>query len=115
MGMEMETMARLGIPVVCVISNDSAWGMISLVEHLVRPEEIAARGACNTDLHHMRAYEKIVAMWDGHGEQVTDPNEILPAIRRAADNGKPSIVNVEIDNVSLSPFIAPYADMVKGE
>ena len=113
--MEMETMARLGIPVVCVISNDSAWGMISLVEHLVRPEEIAARGACNTDLHHMRAYEKIVAMWDGHGEQVTDPTEILPAIRRAADNGKPSIINVEIDNVSLSPFIAPYADMVKGE
>jgi acetolactate synthase-1/2/3 large subunit len=113
--MEMETMARLGIPVVCVISNDSAWGMISLVEHLVRPEEIAARGACTTDLHHMRAYEKIVAMWDGHGEQVTDPNEILPAIQRAAANGRPSIVNVEIDNVSLSPFIAPYADMVKGE
>jgi acetolactate synthase-1/2/3 large subunit len=113
--MEMETMARLGIPVVCVISNDSAWGMINLVEHIVRPDEIAANGACNTDLHHMRAYEKIVDMWDGHGEQVTDPDEILPAIRRAAANGRPSIVNVEIDNESLSPFIAPYADMVKGD
>jgi acetolactate synthase-1/2/3 large subunit len=113
--MEMETMARLGIPVVCVISNDSAWGMISLVEHLVRPDEIAANGACSTDLHHMRAYEKIAAMWDGHGEQVTDPDEILPAIRRAAANGRPSIINVEIDNESLSPFIAPYADMVQGE
>jgi len=112
--MEMETMARLGIPVVCVISNDSSWGMISLVEKHVRPAEIEARGSCNTDLHHMRAYEKIVAMWDGHGEQVTDPEMILPAIRRAAANGKPSIVNVEIDNVSLSPFIAPYAAMVKG-
>ena len=112
--MEMETMARLGIPVVCVISNDSGWGMISLVEKAVRPEEIAKNGTCNTDLHPMRAYEKMVAMWDGHGEQVTDPDEILPAIRRAAANGKPSIVNVEVDNVSLSPFIAPYAEMVKG-
>jgi acetolactate synthase-1/2/3 large subunit len=112
--MEMETMARLGIPVVCVISNDSAWGMISLVEKYIRPEEIEQRGPCNTDLHHMRAYEKMAAMWDGYGEQVTDPEEILPAIKRAAANGKPSIVNVEIDNESLSPFIAPYAEMVKG-
>jgi acetolactate synthase-1/2/3 large subunit len=112
--MEMETMARLGIPVVCVISNDSSWGMISLVEKYIRPEEIEKRGSCNTDLHPMRAYEKMAAMWDGHGEQVTDPEEILPAIRRAAANGKPSIVNVEIDNESLSPFIAPYAEMVKG-
>ncbi len=112
--MEMETMARLGIPVVCVISNDSSWGMISLLEKYFRPAEIEARGPCNTDLHPMRAYEKIVAMWDGHGEQVTDPEEIVPAIKRAAANGRPSIVNVEVDNVSLSPFIAPYAEMVEG-
>jgi acetolactate synthase-1/2/3 large subunit len=112
--MEMETMARLEIPVVCVISNDSSWGMISLVEKFVRPDEIAQKGTCNTDLHPMRAYEKMVDMWGGHGEQVTDPDEILPAIRRAAENGRPSIINVEIDNVSLSPFIAPYADMIKG-
>jgi acetolactate synthase-1/2/3 large subunit len=113
--MEMETMARLGIPVVCVISNDSSWGMISLVEKYIRPEEIEARGNCNTDLHPMRAYEKMAAMWDGHGEQVTDPEDILPAIRRAAANGKPSIVNVQVDTESLSPFIAPYAEMVKGK
>jgi len=56
----------------------------------------------------------MVAMWDGHGEQVTDPDEIVPAIERAVANGKPSIVNVEVDNVSFSPFIAPYIDMVRG-
>lgn len=112
--MEMDTMARLGIPVICVISNDSSWGMISLLEKYIRPEEIEAQGACNTDLHPMRAYEKLVDMWGGHGEQVSDPDEIIPAIRRAAANGKPSIINVEVDNESLSPFIAPYAEMVKG-
>jgi acetolactate synthase-1/2/3 large subunit len=113
--MEMDTMARLGVPVVCVISNDSGWGMISLVEKHVRPGEIEARGTCNTDLHRMRAYERMADMWDGYGEQVTDPEMILPAIQRAAANGRPSIVNVEVDNESLSPFIAPYAQMVKGE
>jgi acetolactate synthase-1/2/3 large subunit len=113
--MELETAARLGIPLVCVISNDSSWGMISLVEKHVRSDEIARNGPCNTDLHPMRAYERLVGMWDGHGEQVTEPEGILPAIRRAAANGRPSIVNVQVDNESMSPFIAPYAQMVKGD
>ncbi len=111
--MEMDTMARFGIPVICVISNDSAWGMIRLAEKYIRPEEIEARGHCNVELHHMRAYEKMAAMWDGHGECVTDPTEIIPAIKRAKANGKPSIINVEVDKVSLSPWIAGYANMVK--
>jgi acetolactate synthase I/II/III large subunit len=111
--MELDTMAKLGIPVICVISNDSAWGMIRLAEKYIRPEEVASKGHCNVELHHMRAYEKMVAMWDGYGECVTDPIEIIPAIKRARANGKPSIINVEVDKVSLSPFIAGYADMVK--
>jgi acetolactate synthase I/II/III large subunit len=111
--MEMDTMARLGIPVVCVISNDSGWGMIKMAEKYIRPQEIEEKGSCNVDLEHMRAYEKIVSMWGGHGECVTDPEEIIPAIRRAVANGKPSIINVEVDKVSLSPMIAGYAESVK--
>jgi acetolactate synthase-1/2/3 large subunit len=111
--MEMDTMAKLGIPVVCVISNDSAWGMIRLVEKYIRPDEVKEKGQCNVELHHMRSYEKMAAMWEGHGEVVTDPEEIVPAIKRAAANGKPSIINVEVDQVSLSPFIAAYANIVK--
>lgn len=111
--MELDTMARLGIPLVCVISNDSAWGMIRLVEGYVRPEEVKEKGHCNVELEHMRAYEKMVAMWDGHGECVADPEQIIPAIRRAVASGKPSIINVEVDKVSLSPFIDIYAKQVK--
>jgi acetolactate synthase-1/2/3 large subunit len=113
--MEMDTMAKLGIPVVCVISNDSAWGMIRLAERYIRPEEIETKGHCNVELCHMRAYEKMVAMWDGHGECVANPAEIIPAIKRAVANGKPSIINVEVDKVSLSPMIAGYANMIKPE
>jgi acetolactate synthase-1/2/3 large subunit len=111
--MELDSMAKLGIPVVCVISNDSAWGMIRLAEKYIRADEIAEKGHCNTELHPMRAYEKIVSMWDGHGEMVTDPEQIVPAIKRAVANGKPSIINVEVDQVSLSPFISGYANMLK--
>jgi acetolactate synthase-1/2/3 large subunit len=111
--MELETMARLGIPVVVVISNNSAWGMISMSEVYVRPSEIEQKGQSNTTLPHMVAYEKMAGMFGGHGEKVTDPEQILPAIKRAAANGKPSIVNVEVDDVSLSPFIAGYAAQIK--
>lgn len=114
--MEMETMARLGIPVVCVISNNSSWGMIHMAERYVRPKEIEERGPCNVALHPMRAYEKMADIWEGYGEKVTDPEEIIPAIKRAAAvalTGKPSIVNVEVDDVSLSPFIAGYANMIR--
>jgi acetolactate synthase-1/2/3 large subunit len=111
--MERDTMAKLGIPVVCVISNDSAWGMIRLAETYIRAQDVKEKGHCNVELHHMRAYQKMVEMWGGHGECVTDPAEIVPAIRRAVENGKPSIINVEVDQVSLSPFIAGYAKAVQ--
>lgn len=90
--MEAQT---LGIPVVCVISNDSGWGMIRLQQK--DSKRVAEKGHCNVDLHHMRAYEKMAEMWGGHGEMVTDPEEIVPALKRAVANGKPSIINVEVD------------------
>ena len=103
--MEMDTMARLGIPVVCVISNDSGWGMIRVEQKHAWPGEVEEKGNCNVDLHHMRAYEKLVSMWDGYGEMVTDPAEIVPAIKRAVANGKPSIINVDVDKVTPSPLM----------
>ena len=113
--MELDTLEKLGVPVVCVISNDSAWGMIRLSEERVRADQIAAMGHVNTELAPMRAYEKIVSMWGGHGEVVTDPAEIIPAIKRAVANGKPSIINVEIDHESMSPMIGGYSAMLRAD
>lgn len=113
-GMEMESMSRHGIPAVVVISNDSAWGMIRLEEKYNYPEEVETRGHCNTELFDnegkSRAYEKLVSMWGGHGEMVTDPEEIIPAIKRAAANGKPSLINVIVDREVLSTWTQPAAD-----
>ncbi|XOV90820.1 MAG: hypothetical protein ACFHX7_18850 [Pseudomonadota bacterium] len=61
----------------------------------------------------MGAYEKMAQVWGGYGEKVTDPEVILPAIKRAAETGTVSIINVEVDDVNLSRFIAGYAEMLK--
>ena len=112
--MEMDTMARLGIPAVVVISNDAAWGMIRLDEKSNTPEEVEAYGHCNTELldaeGQIRKYELMTAMWGGHGEVVRDPEQIIPAIKRASANGKPSIINVEVDREVLSSWTQRSAD-----
>jgi thiamine pyrophosphate-dependent acetolactate synthase large subunit-like protein len=42
---------------------------------------------------------------------VCDPEEVIPAIKRAVANGKPSIINVEVDRDALSSWTqrAAYA------
>jgi acetolactate synthase-1/2/3 large subunit len=102
--MEFDTFCRFGIPVVCVISNDSAWGMIKHATRIYHPEKVA-NGNVGVELTHMRAYEKLAAMWDGYGEKVTRPEEVVPAIMRGAATGLPSIINVEVDQVTASPVM----------
>jgi acetolactate synthase-1/2/3 large subunit len=100
--MEFDTFCRFGVPVVCVISNDSAWGMIKYSQDM-RHADLTAPGRVGVDLEQMRAYEKMAGIWDGYGEKVTDPEEIVPAIQRGFASGRPSIINVEVDNVTTSP------------
>lgn len=107
--MEMDTFDRLGIPVVVVISNDSSWGLIKLAESLANADRMAG-GPCALELSHMRAYEKIAAMWGGHGEKVTKPEEVIPAIKRGFASNKPAIINVEVDKVNMSPVTRSFGE-----
>ena len=42
-------------------------------------------------------YDKVVEAMGGHGEYVTEPGEIRPALERAFASGKAACVNVEIE------------------
>lgn len=93
--MEFDTFSRLGVPLVCVISNDSSWGMIKQTQFIYHAEK-AKNGLPGVDLEPMRGYEKIVAMWEGYGEMVKRPEDIVPAIEKGVASGKPAIINVEM-------------------
>lgn len=110
--MEFDTLVKLGVPVVCVISNDSAWGMIKLAETLVRPNQ-CAQGAVGCELPFMNHYERLAALWDGYGVMVTDYKDIVPSIKKAVQSGKPAIINVQVDQVSMSPATAAFAGVKK--
>ena len=89
-GMEYDTMVRLGLPVLGVIGNDGVWSNIKTVHRMFYPERLVA-----TDLG-VRPYHAMVEALGGHGEFVTEPAQLLPALKRAEASGKPALVNVAI-------------------
>ena len=89
-GMEYDTMVRLGLPVIGVVGNDGVWSNIKTVHRMFYPERLVA-----TDLG-VRPYHAVVEALGGHGEFVTDPAEIAPALKRAEASGKPALINVHL-------------------
>lgn len=97
-GMEFDTAVRFGLPIVTLIGNDGQWGEIRLPQIALMGEERAVATELAPNVH----YEKVAEAFGGYGEFVTDPNEIVPALKRAFASGKPAIVNVIIDPAGVT-------------
>ena len=96
--MEFDTAVRHNIPIICVVNNDCAWGMIKHSQGMSLGKD---RTTC-AELG-MRHYEKMVEGLGGYGELVTEDADIVPAIRRAVASGKPACINVVTDPTVTSP------------
>jgi acetolactate synthase I/II/III large subunit len=100
---ELFSFAKEKIPYVCVIFNDKNWGMIKCGSMFTCPDANHDIGALINNpnapdgfLH----YEAIAQVWGGQGFCVSEPDDILPTIRKAAKSAKdgvPAIVNVLVD------------------
>jgi acetolactate synthase-1/2/3 large subunit len=108
--MEFDTMVRHDIPVVCVVNNDQAWGMIKHSQEL----SIGAERLQCCELG-PRPYEKMVEGLGGYGELVTKDEEIIPALKRAFDSGKPACINVLTDPTVTSPATPLFYQSLKME
>jgi acetolactate synthase I/II/III large subunit len=90
-GFEFDTAVRFGLPIVGVVGNDAAWGQMMRPQSTVYGEDRLVATELN-----MTRYDKVVEALGGHGEHVTRPEDIGPALRRALASGKPALVNVEM-------------------
>ena len=92
-GFDFDTLVRFNMPVVAVVGNDRQWGQILVGQEKMYGEErvVATRLGDNA------RYDRVVEALGGHGEFVTAPDDIFPAIERAFASGKPACVNVIID------------------
>jgi acetolactate synthase-1/2/3 large subunit len=90
-GFEFDTAIRFGLPVIGIVGNDAAWGQ------MMRPQG-AVMGWDRLDgtLLNRTRYDKVVEALGGYGELVEHPDELRPALERAAASGLPACVNVMI-------------------
>ena len=90
-GFEFDTAVRFELPVIGIVGNDAAWGQ------MMRPQG-AMLGWDRLDgtLLRRTRYDQVVEALGGYGELVERPEDIRPALERAAASGKPACVNVMI-------------------
>ncbi len=95
--MEMETAVRHKIAViVVVVNNDGNTG--ALMEKACFPSSLERVTMFQPDIH----YENIMRTFGGHGEFADRPEQLRPALERAAASGQAACINVRVD-----PY-APY-------
>jgi acetolactate synthase-1/2/3 large subunit len=96
-GMEWDTLVRHDVAVVSVIGNNGIW---ALEKH---PMEMLYGYSVVAELRPGTRYDEVVRALGGHGELVSSPGELRPALERAFSAGLPAVVNVLTDPIVAYP------------
>jgi acetolactate synthase-1/2/3 large subunit len=90
-GLEFDTLARHGVAVVGVMGNNGIW---ALEKH---PMEFLYGYSVAAELRPETRYDKVVEALGCEGALVRTPEELRPALERAFESGRPTLVNVLTD------------------
>jgi acetolactate synthase I/II/III large subunit len=102
-GLEFDTLARHGLPVVGVIGNNGIWAL----EH--HPMKFLYGYSLAAELRPETRYDQVAEALGCHSELVSEPGELRPALERAFASGKPALVNVLTDPEVVYPRKAVLA------
>ncbi|HEV2874888.1 MAG TPA: acetolactate synthase [Thermoleophilaceae bacterium] len=102
-GLEFDPFVRHGLPIVGVMGNTGIW---ALEKH---PMEYLYGYSVAAELQPGCRYDEVVRALGGHGELVSTPDELRPALERAFASGKPTLVNVLTDPDVVYPRRANLA------
>lgn len=99
---DMETANRFKVPYLAVVGNNSAMNQIRYAQ-LAKYGDRGNVGNLLSDL----PYGKFAEMMGGYGEEVRNPEDIAPALRRGreavARTGKCAVINIWVDPQEWSP------------
>jgi len=101
---EIDTAVRHSKQIVVVIGNDSQWGMVRHAQQLTKARDVCSK------LSEAVRYDRYAESLGGHGELVTDPEDIKPALKRAFNSGLPAVLDVRTD-----PSVMSFADYRSAE
>jgi acetolactate synthase-1/2/3 large subunit len=100
---ELDTATRHGLGVVVVVVNNGGWGDVRHEQRMWYGDQ-ADQGAV---LSNMR-YDLLAEAVGGHGERVTEKQEVRPALERAAkaaSQGVPAVVDAITDPDVMSDLM----------
>jgi acetolactate synthase I/II/III large subunit len=96
-GMEFDTMARHRLGVVGVMGNNGIWAL----EH--HPMKFLYGYSVAAELRPETRYDQMVEALGCDGVLVREPGELRPALERAFESGRPTLVNVLTDPEVVYP------------
>jgi acetolactate synthase-1/2/3 large subunit len=100
---DMETANRFGVPYLAVIGNNSAMNQIRYGQLAKYGEQRGNVGNLLGDV----PFGKFAEMLGGYGEEVRDPGQIAPALKRARESvhklRKSAVVNIWVDPREYAP------------
>jgi thiamine pyrophosphate-dependent acetolactate synthase large subunit-like protein len=104
---ELETAARLKVPLVCVVGVDHQWGLEVGVY-----KRTFGQGSAETGTHWSKdvRFDKIAEGFGCYGELAERAEDIGPAVARAFASGKPGVIHVPIDPKANSEEMPNYAE-----
>jgi acetolactate synthase-1/2/3 large subunit len=99
----METANRFGVPYLAVIGNNSAMNQIRYGQLAKYGEQRGNVGNLLGDV----PFGKFAEMLGGYGEEVRDPAQIAPALKRARESvhklRRSAVVNIWVDPREYAP------------
>ena len=100
---DMETANRFGVPYIAVVGNNSAMNQIRYGQLAKYGEERGNVGNLLGDV----PFGKFAEMLGGYGEEVRDPAQIAPALKRARESvqrlKRSAVINVWVDPREYAP------------
>ena len=106
---ELATASRYQIPVIEIIIDNSALGMVRQWQTLYYGERYSA-----TVIRDKVDYCKVAEGLGCMAIRVTDPSEVEPALKKALSSGVPTVIDVVIDeDDKVFPMVSPGAPIEK--
>jgi acetolactate synthase-1/2/3 large subunit len=100
---ELETMRRLGLSIIIIINNDSAWNMIRSMQN-----SFFARNFVGTDLDGIE-YVPIAEGFGIKAEKVLLAEDVIPAYDRARKNGGTNLIECITDKINTPDSLLSFA------
>jgi acetolactate synthase-1/2/3 large subunit len=102
---ELETISRLNLPIVIIQTSNGSFGWIKELQHLYHDDRYFSVDFNPVD------YAAIARGFGLAAKQVTDPDEIKPAIQEALADGRPYFLDIVTESqITETPPVAAWVD-----